>query len=204
VEVSQPGPAALVVDSVRDTTAAVKPNFVKAVAADKGDTSVAVGPLLAKEPWIIGSLEFSAPPAPPEAFPTSTVGAATTKCPGFLGRPVGGIHESIEFWKETFDKDKYVEGILKHGYKIPVKMTDDEAATVYREKNNKSARGESSYIRGEVARLVAEGKVIKVADPPRCTNPLSVAYKINADGSVKKRLVIDLSRWVNKFVVPDS
>jgi hypothetical protein len=204
VEVSQPGPAALIVDSARDTTAAVKPNFVKAVAADEGDKSVSVGPLLAEEPWIVGSLEFSAPPAPPEAFPTRTVGAAPTKCPSFLGRPVGSIHESINFWKETLDEDKYVEGILKHGYKIPVKMTDDKAATVYRKKNNKSARGDSSYIRGKVTRLVAKGQVIKVAEPPRCTNPLRVAYKINADGSVKNRLVIDLSRWVNKCVVPNS
>jgi hypothetical protein len=152
---------------------------------------------------IIGNLNFSAPPAPPEAFPTRTVGAAPTKCPGFLGRAVGGIHKSIDFWKETLDEDKYVSGILKHRYKIAVKMTDNKAATVYREKNNKSARGESSYIRGEVARLVAKGQVIKVTEPPRCTNHLSVAYKINLDGSVKKRLVIDLSRWVNKFRIPE-
>jgi hypothetical protein len=30
-----------------------------------------------------------------------------------------------------------------------------------------------------------------------------VAYKINADGTHKARLVTDLSRLVNKFVIPD-
>jgi hypothetical protein len=30
-----------------------------------------------------------------------------------------------------------------------------------------------------------------------------VAFKVKNDGSIKKRLVIDLSRWVNGFVVPD-
>jgi hypothetical protein len=45
--------------------------------------------------------------------------------------------------------------------------------------------------------------VIQVNWAPRCTNPLSVAFKINSDGSIKKRLVIDLSRWVNEFIVPN-
>jgi hypothetical protein len=39
---------------------------------------------------------------------------------------------------------------------------------------------------------------------PRCTNLLSLAFKVNVDGTIKKRLVIDLSRWINKFVIPDS
>jgi hypothetical protein len=29
-------------------------------------------------------------------------------------------------------------------------------------------------------------------------------FKINSDGSIKRRLFIDLSRWVNKFIVPDQ
>jgi hypothetical protein len=84
--------------------------------------------------------------------------------------------------------------ILENGNKIPVNMSDTERRTRYREKNNQSARNEMSYIRAEVARLLA----------PLCTNPLSVALKVNMDGSIKKRLVIDLSRWLNRFVRPDS
>jgi hypothetical protein len=84
--------------------------------------------------------------------------------------------------------------ILENGNKIPVNMSDTERRTRYREKNNQSARNEMSYIRAEVARLLA----------PLCTNPLSVALNVNMDGSIKKRLVIDLSRWLNGFVRPDS
>jgi hypothetical protein len=40
--------------------------------------------------------------------------------------------------------------------------------------------------------------------PVFCTNPLSKAFKVNTDGSIKKRLVIDLSRWVNGFITPDK
>jgi hypothetical protein len=116
---------------------------------------------------------------------------------------VGGIHDSVQFWKETFESDVYVENILQQGYTIPVKMSPDEAKTVYLERNNKSARNEAAYVLEEVRRLVREGQVVETKTPPRCTNPLSVAFKVNPDGSIKKRLVIDLSRWVNKFVVPD-
>jgi hypothetical protein len=52
--------------------------------------------------------------------------------------------------------------------------------------------------------LVKDGQVVETKVAPICTNPLSVTHKINTDGSTKKRLCIDLSRWVNKFVVPDK
>jgi hypothetical protein len=82
-------------------------------------------------------------------------------------------------------------------------MSPEEARIVYRERNNKSARNEAAYVLEEVRRLVKEGQVVETKTPLRCTNPLSVAFKVNPDGSIKKRLVIDLSRWVNKFVIPD-
>jgi hypothetical protein len=126
--------------------------------------------------------------------------------PGFLGTAVGHIHEAatIAFWKETFEDDVYVENILKDGFQIPVKMSPEEASTVYRERNNKSARDEMAFVRTEVKGLVASGQVIQVDSAPLCTNPLSVALKINSNGSIKKRLVINLSRWVNNFVIPDK
>jgi hypothetical protein len=83
-------------------------------------------------------------------------------------------------------------------------MTDIERRTRYREKNNQSARNEMPYVRAEVARLLAAGQIVEVTTASLCTNPLSVAYKVNMDGSIKKRLVIDLSRWVNGFVCLDS
>jgi hypothetical protein len=32
---------------------------------------------------------------------------------------------------------------------------------------------------------------------------LSIAHKVYSDGSIKKRFVINLSRWVNIFIVKD-
>jgi hypothetical protein len=52
--------------------------------------------------------------------------------------------------------------------------------------------------------LVQGGQVIEVEKAQLCTNPLSVAFKVNGDGSIKRRLVINLSPWVNKFVIPDK
>jgi hypothetical protein len=161
---------------------------------------------LAEEPWIGGFNEFSAPPVKKDAFPgLAAAGHAPLPDSGFLGRAVGSVHEPtlVKFWKETFERDIYVENILRHGYKIPVKISVKEATKTYREKNNKSARDVMPFVRFEVKRLVKSGQVIQVDSAPRCTNPLSAAFKINSNGSIKKRLVIDLSRWVNKFIAPD-
>jgi hypothetical protein len=48
-------------------------------------------------------------------------------------------------------------------------------------------------------RLEAAGLVVPCASKPLCCNPLSVAFKIKPDWSYKKRLVIDLSRHVNRL-----
>jgi hypothetical protein len=82
-------------------------------------------------------------------------------------------------------------------------MNPEQRSTIYREKNNKSARTEMDFVRTEVARLVEAGQVVEVAKATKVTNPLSVAFKVNPDGSIKKRLIIDLSPWVNNFVKPD-
>jgi hypothetical protein len=73
----------------------------------------------------------------------------------------------------------------------------------YRKRNNQSARNEMDFVRAEVSRLLEGGQVLECEKPSLCVNPLSVAFKFNWDGSIKKRLVIDFSRWVNRFVVLD-
>jgi hypothetical protein len=149
----------------------------------------------AEEPWILAPDKFSAPSVPPEAFPGQVADKGRPAAvAGFLGRAVGSIHQSIEFWKETFEEDPYVWLILDKGYKIPVRMTVEEKSTRYRERNNKSARDNMDFVRKEVKRLLDVGQVIKVDKPPKVVNPLRVAYKINADDTEKPRLVIDLSR----------
>jgi hypothetical protein len=161
---------------------------------------------LLDEPWVCGPSKFSAPPAPPDAFPGRL--AADTRQPSsvFLGKAVGNIHnpDTIKFWKKTFTKDVYVKNHLQEGNKIHVKMSPEECSTIYRERYNKSARSEMEFVCLEVKRLVQGGQVIEVDKAPICTYPLSVAFKVNGDGSIKRRLVIDLSQWINKFVIPDK
>jgi hypothetical protein len=146
------------------------------------------------EPWVDSPNEFSSPVGD-EDLPAAAS--------GFLGKAVGTVHENQEYWEQTFEANSYVSLILKNGYKIPVRMSAAQRITRYREKNNQSARNEMDFVRSEVARLLKDGQIVECKSPPRCTNPLSVAFKVNADGSIKRRLVIDLSRWVNGFITPD-
>jgi hypothetical protein len=104
---------------------------------------------------VCGPSEFSAPPAPPDAFPGWSAAGFRQPSSGFLGKAVGSIQDpdTIKFWKKTFTKDVYVKNILREGYKIPVKMSPEEGSTIYRERNNKSARSEMDFVHSEVKRL---------------------------------------------------
>jgi hypothetical protein len=148
-----------------------------------------------EEPWVLNPNKFSAPLADQGAFSShaGNVGQKTAKS-GFLGKAVGSVHENLKYWKDTFETDTYITSILEKGYRIPVKMSKAERTTAYRERNNQSARNEMPFVRSEVARLLADGQTVESKTPVLCTNPLSVAFKVNTDGSIKKRLVIDLSR----------
>jgi hypothetical protein len=89
--------------------------------------------LPADKPWVVAPDEFSALPVSSDAFPKRREGETPwASCSGFLGQAVGGIHARLDFWKEKFDKDKYVFNIIEHGYKIPVKMTPGERSQHYR------------------------------------------------------------------------
>jgi hypothetical protein len=96
--------------------------------------------------------KFSAPSAARNAFPGLAAAdeGRSPADPGFLGKAVGKIHENLKYWEETLDHDSYVLNILKYGYKIPVKMTAEQKATIYREGNNKSTRSEMEFVRAEV------------------------------------------------------
>jgi hypothetical protein len=116
---------------------------------------------------------------------------------GFLGKAVGSIHDpdTIEFWKKTFTEDVYVKNILREGYKIPVKMSPEERSTIYRERNNKSARSEMDFVRSEVERLVQGGKVIEVekapnSEPMPITRSLSTYSNQRDSSSPRKSLTL--------------
>ncbi len=56
-------------------------------------------------------------------------------------------------------------------------------------------------VREKVAEWQKQGAVIRLASPAWCTSPLSVVEKLDTQsGTVKKRVVLDLSRHVNKPV----
>jgi hypothetical protein len=115
------------------------------------------------------------------------------------GRPVGHIHKRAYFWVEHLHPDPYVHGILDHGFKVPVDW--DKIPESYEEADNNSARKYYNFVLEEVARLVNSGQVVECDAKPRCCNPLTVA--VLEDGSLKKSLVLDLSRCVNLAVEDD-
>jgi hypothetical protein len=51
---------------------------------------------------------------------------------------------------------------------------------------------------------VDAGQVFEWPCRLRCTNPLTVATKVKDDGSIKRRLVLDLSRCVNLTLASDD
>jgi hypothetical protein len=120
---------------------------------------------------------------------------------GQRGRPVGHIHKRVDFWVEHFHPDPYVRGILDQGFKVLVDW--DKIPESHEEADNKSAREHYNFVLEEVARLLNFGQVVEWDAKPRCCNPLTVAVKRLDDGSLKKRLALDLSRCVNLAVEDD-
>jgi excinuclease UvrABC helicase subunit UvrB len=93
------------------------------------------------------------------------------------------------------------DGILDYGFKVPDDW--DKIPESYEEADNKSARENYNFVQEEVVRLVDSGQVVECVAKPRCCNPLLVAIKYLEDGSLKKRLVLDLSRCMNLAMEDD-
>lgn len=109
-------------------------------------------------------------------------------CSSFVPRR---IHERREFWL-SFNPSVWVIRVLEYGSHIPFEYQPDR----YFEKNNKSAREDPEFVEGQIKEWLTLG-IFTPKEDAWCVNPLSVAFRI--DGEVKKkRLVIDLSRHVNK------
>ena len=89
--------------------------------------------------------------------------------------------------------------LIQEGYKLPFSKPPGQ----YQERNNKSARQEKPYLITSVASLKDRGVVKKLRCRPWCTNPLTVSSRL-VEGTVKKRLCIDLSRHVNLFLMLEA
>ena len=117
------------------------------------------------------------------------------KAKHWWGKPVGRVHEQLPFWQKELGCDPYLTRVLQEGYEAP-KKTDVEWPAHYQEENNRSAMENMAFVQAETMRLWEEGMVVETIKPPTFINPLTVV--VRDDG--KKRLVLDLSRCVNKLV----
>jgi len=109
----------------------------------------------------------------------------------------GAIHEKYEFW-ETLNPSEWVKRVLLHGYHIPFVQFPSN----YTERNNKSAREDPQFVEEQIKEWYELG-IIEKRTEVTCINPLSVAHRIDGE-KIKKRLVIDLSRHVNKLCKKES
>ena len=103
----------------------------------------------------------------------------------------GRLKRSFDFWKNTLKANKLILSVISHGYRIP--FVELPTACTYR--NNVSSLNNVEFVRSEILDLKSKGYIQELSHRPFCCNPLTVA-----EGKKKKRLCLDLSRHVNKFV----
>ncbi len=118
------------------------------------------------------------------------------------GRVSGRIHqpEFRAFWREELQADTWTLAVLADGYAPPWSQTPER----YREPNNRSALGEEQFVWDTVQAWVHQGAVEVTAGPATCVSPLTVAVSYKPDGSVKKRLCLDGSRYINLLLPRES
>ena len=110
----------------------------------------------------------------------------------------GSIHEAevFEFWEKELRAPEWVLNTLKLGYMIPFKALPGQ----YEERNNKTVRENMKIVRGIMAEMIANNIVYVVKEKPHCVNPLGLVTKVQEDGSIRNRLVLDVSRHVNDCI----
>ena len=110
----------------------------------------------------------------------------TYASPGVVGR----LHAALPFWRDTLKANQAVLDCIERGYCVPLVS---EPPTFYAD-NNLSARRHPQFVRTAIQDLLESDCIEQVNSAPHCCNPLTVA-----EGK-KLRLVLDLSRHVNKYV----
>jgi hypothetical protein len=106
--------------------------------------------------------------------------------------------DSVKFTERVLKAGSWQLGILKNGF-MPEFISEPSS---YKEQNNRSALNNPETVQKKIQEWVTQGHVTELAEQPYCCSPLSVAEKLDSDsGVVKKRVVLDMSRHVNKFLV---
>ena len=103
---------------------------------------------------------------------------------------VGRLYAAFDFWKNVLKANDFVLDIVKFGYAIPFVTLPTPCFF----KNNASSLNEQEFVRREIESLLSKGYVEEIVNPAYCCNPLTVVK------GKKLRLVLDLSRHVNKCV----
>ena len=98
--------------------------------------------------------------------------------------------EFREFWEKEIKPSSFVLKTIQEGYVLPFKQIPPPSF----ERNNKSAREDSVFVRSEVLRLEKLGCITRVDGRPHIVLPLSSIF------SKKKRVVVDASRSLNPFL----
>jgi hypothetical protein len=108
----------------------------------------------------------------------------------------GSIHgqEQVQFWREELKASEWVMTVLTQGYTLPFAAFPDHA---YEEDNNQTAKADMAFVRETVRTWEKQGVVNFVQEKPAAVSPLTVARRVMEDGSTKKRLCFDGSRFVN-------
>jgi hypothetical protein len=111
----------------------------------------------------------------------------------------GGIHGSqqIRYWKEVLKAPPWVLSVLQEGYAL---QFEEQPSQRYEEENNASSKQEMEFVREEVRKWERQGIVSFTNDIPEVVSPLTVATRESADGSVKRRLCWDGSRFLNPLL----
>ena len=102
----------------------------------------------------------------------------------------GRLTKCKQWWFDNLYLSNFVISILEYGYKIPLAVEPPMCKL----KNNASALDNSQFVIKAIEDLLKFTCVTEYAVQPHCCNPLTVV-------EVKKRLVLDLSRSVNPYVV---
>ena len=107
--------------------------------------------------------------------------------------PVGRLNACIDKWVST-GANAHIVDVIRSGYKIPFKTTPEAVFL----NNNRSSLDNPMFVTNEIDVLLKKGCISETENPPKVSNPLTVAY--NKSG--KPRLVLDcrhLNQHLFKF-----
>ena len=85
----------------------------------------------------------------------------------------GKIQGYSTFWEKELKASKFALGIVREGYKIPF----ESEPPAFFAKNNTSSLKNQAFVRESIEKLLENGCIEKVTEPPYCINPLTVAER---------------------------